>query len=353
MTVRSASTIPRNLRAAATSVLGGHHVRLWVLVVLVVLAVGSGGYLAFGWSLSDALYMTIITLTTVGFREVRDLDDAGRAWTGLVAVAGVGVIYGTIGIVVEALLNEITSEQREAKRMADEIRRLRGHVVLCGFGRVGATVARELTRANQRVVVVDVEESSLDRAKAEGHLIIHGDATSDDVLRAAGVERAAVLIASIDSDANNVFVTLSGRALNPNLFILGRVNAEGSEAKILQAGADRAVSPYVMAGRRMVELALRPRVVEFLDSALSRRELDFTIEQVNVVPGGPLDGATVGDLRARGVFTLAIVSGSGDGDDPAADRTAAHPGDDQRVRAGETLVVSGSVEALRELAPSG
>lgn len=331
----------------AIAVLATHHVWLWLVVVSGVLALGTSGYLVLGWGLSDALYMTIISLTTVGYREVRELDDIGRAWTGLVAVSGVGVIFGTIGIVVESLVGEIASGRRERRRMSAEIGRLRDHYILCGYGRVGSTVAKELVHAGRQVVVIDLHEPSLERARTDGHLVVDGDATTDATLRQAGIERAAGLVTTIDSDANNVFVVLSARALNPALFILGRANLEGSEAKILQAGADRAVSPYVMAGRRIAELATRPKVADFLDAALSHGELRFTIDELLIDEGGPLDGRTVGELRERGVFTLAIVTGEG---------YEPHPPDDRRLAPGEGLVVSGASAALEGLsleAPAG
>ena len=334
----------RNVPRAAIAALSGHHVWLWLTIVLSVLLVGTAGYLALGWDLSDALYMTIISLTTVGYKEVRELDDVGRLWTGMVAVAGVGVIFGTIGIVVESLVTEVSSGKREQRRMRAEIDGLEGHYIVCGYGRVGSTVARELAHAGQRVVVIDVHEESVARARANGLLVVDGDATADQTLRAAGIERAAGLITTIDSDANNVFVVLSARALNPELFILGRANLEGSEAKIVQAGANRAVSPYEMAGRRIAELATRPQVADYLDAALSHAERRFAIDEVVVRAGGPLDGATVASLRERGIFTLALVTE--DGYEP-------HPEDDRRLRPGEGLVVSGAAEPLAGLDPGG
>ena len=156
------------------------------------------------------------------------------------------------------------------------------------------------------------QPASLDAARADGHLVVAGDATIDAVLREAGIERARGLITTIDSDANNVYVTLSARSLNPNLFVVARANQEGSEAKLVQAGADRVVSPYTRAGRQIAELAIRPGVADFIDFALSHGEPTFTIEAVEVRPGGPLDGQAVGALRDRGIFSLAVARGDRD-----------------------------------------
>ncbi|MDP9483426.1 MAG: potassium channel family protein [Chloroflexota bacterium] len=318
------------------------HVRLFVLLVAGAIFIGTAGYVVIErWSVSDALYMTISTLATVGFGEVRPLDEAGRAWTILLMIVGVGIIFGTIGIVAEVVVTEVSSTRREAKRMADQIAGLRDHYILCGYGRVGTTVARELLHGGQRVVVIDVEPTSLERARHDGHLVVEGDATEDATLRAAGIERARGLITTIDSDANNVYVTLSARALNPAIFLVGRANAAGSEAKVIQAGANRVVSPYTMAGRRIAELALRPRVADFIDAALSHGELAFSMEELEVRPGGPVEGRTVAELRRGGVFALAVVTGPG--------TYEANPPDDRRLVAGESLVVSGSSSVLKPL----
>jgi voltage-gated potassium channel len=327
----------------ALEVVQGRHVRLWIGVVLATIVIGTIGYvLFFSWSPADAIYMTVITMTTVGFREVRELVGMPeRIWTMLLAISGVGIIYGSIGIVAEAVIAEVTSGRREARRMAEKVADLRGHYILCGYGRVGSTVARELVHAGQQLVVIDILTESLERASHDGHLVVQGDATSDDTLRLAGIEVARGLVATIDSDANNVYVTLSARAMNPGLFIVGRANAVGAEAKLTQAGANRVVSPYTMAGRRMAELAIRPRVADFIDAALSHGELRVSMEELEVAPGGPLDGKSVGDLRDDGIFTLAIVTGDADYE--------ANPPPERVLAAGESLVVSGTTERLAGL----
>ena len=327
----------------ALEVVQGRHVRIWLAVVLATIVIGTVGYIVlFRWDLADAAYMTVITMTTVGFREVRELVNwPERLWTMILAVSGVGIIYGSIGIVAEAVIAEVSSGRREARRMAEAVASLRGHFILCGYGRVGSTVARELVHAGQRLVVIDILPDSLEHARRDGHLVVEGDATADDTLRLAGLENARGLVATIDSDANNVYVTLSARALNPKLFIVGRANAEGADAKLLQAGANRVVSPYTMAGRRMAELAIRPRVADFIDAALSHGELRFSMEELEVAEGGPLAGRGVGELRDDGIFTLAIVHAEG--------QYEPNPPPDRVLVAGESLVVSGSTERLTML----
>jgi voltage-gated potassium channel len=320
----------------------GRHVRLWLGAVVATVVVGTLGYMVLlGWDLSDALYMTVISLTTTGYREVHELDDLGRVWTMLVSIAGVAIIFGTVGIVAETVLNEFGSGRREARRMQETVAALDGHFIVCGYGRVGSTVARELVHAGYRPVVIDVLPTSIDRARAEGHLVVEGDATQDATLVSAGILKARCLITTIDSDANNVYVTLSARALHPGLFIVARANLEGSDAKLAQAGADRVVSPYTRAGRQIAELAVRPRVADFIDAALSHGELAFSIEELGIIAGGPLAGRSVGELRDRGVFALAIVRGEGD--------YVANPPTDRLLAEGETLIATGSVQALRSI----
>jgi len=328
---------------SAPAAITATHVRIWLGVVVGAIAVGTTGYMVIepGWRLFDALYMTVITLTTVGFKEVGTLSDAGRIWTMVLSLGGVGLIFGSVGIVAEYLVVEATSGRREAERMANAVSKLQGHYILCGYGRVGLTVARELVHSGLQVVVIDILPESLARARREGFLEVEGDATEEATLRAAGIERARGLITTIDSDAHNVYVILSARAINPDLFVVARANSADSEGRLMQAGANRVVSPYTMAGHRLAELATRPRVVDFIDAALSHGELAFSMEEVEIVAGDPLDGSTVGALRDTGVFVLAIVQGERSYE--------ANPPADRALVAGETLVVSGSVPRLREL----
>jgi len=286
--------------------------------------------------------MTVITLTTVGFHEVRDLVGfPDRLWTMLLAVSGVAIIFGTIGIVAETIISEAASGRREARRMREAVEALRDHYIVCGYGRVGSTVARELAHAGERLVVIDINPASLERAIRDGHHVVEGDATDDQTLRTAGVLVARGLVTTIDSDANNVYVTLSARALSERLFIVARANMEGSEAKLEQAGANRIVSPYTMAGRRIAELASRPRVADFIDAALSHGNLSFSLEEVEVDAASPLRGVTVGALRADGVVTLAILQRDG--------AYEPNPPETRALNDGESVIASGSTEALSAL----
>ena len=322
------------------------HLRILLVAATLAVAVGTAGFVVLeGWSVEDALYQTVTTLTTVGFREVHELDTLGRFWAMVVAIAGVAIIFGSIGIVSEYLVDEVASGRREARSMMRSVEAERDHFILCGYGRVGAAVARELSHAGQTVVVVDTDDGSREQAAAEGHLAVPGDATHDATLETAGVRRARGLVACVDSDSENVFIVLSARQLNGELFIVARANSADSEAKLLRAGANRVVSPYGTAGRRIAELAVRPRVIDFIDAALSHGELTFSIEELPVAEGGWLAGKTVGELRDRGVFTLAVFLGE--------ERHEAHPADDRAFAPGESIVVTGPTAELRTVSQLG
>jgi voltage-gated potassium channel len=347
MVVSGPSTPPTSITGSPLSrrwrtrlIITRSHLRLWLLAVVAATALYTVLYVLWdGWTISDSVYMTVITLTTVGFKEVHELDDVGRLITMAAAFSGAALIFGGVGIMAETLVADLSSGRRERRRMQQQVDAMTGHYIVCGYGRVGSTVARELRGAGRAVVVLDVYPESVERARTDGYAIVEGDATDDAVLRLAGIDRAAGLVASIDSDANNVYVVLSARTLNPGLFIVGRAAVTSAEAKLQHAGADRIVSPYVMAGHRIAELATRPAVVDFIDAALSRAQMQFSIEQRRVEPGSVLDGRTVSELADQGIFTLAIVRGPHDLDP--------HPPRDRRLHAGDELIVSASVEALR------
>ena len=316
--------------------------RAWLIAVAVAITTFTILFEAIeGWSFADALYMTVITLTTVGYGEVRPLDEAGRVVAMAAAVVGTALLFGGVGIMAEVVLAEIGSGRRERRKMQEQIAGMSDHYIVCGYGRVGSTVTTELRDSGRNVVVVDIRPDSIDRAREDGYLVVVGDATDEATLLAAGIERAAGLVATMDEDAYNVYVVLSARTLSRQLFIVGRANAPVAEARLKRAGANRIVSPYTMAGHRIAELAVRPAVSDYIDAALSRAHISFSIEEYRVLAGGPLDGTSVGDLLARGIFTLAIVRGPGEYDaNPPAERT---------LQAGEELILSGSRDTLRSL----
>jgi len=223
-----------------------------LLALGVITVAGVLGYMVFeGWSFIDALYMTVITLTTVGYREVRTLDTTGQLWTMLLLVTGVGTLFYAAVSSVELVVEGTIRGYFGRRRMQTAIGKLSDHYILCGYGRVGRQVAAEFARDGVPFVVVDQDPEIVEECVAEGYLALLGEASDDGMLKEAGVRRAKGLVAAVDSDADNVFVVLSARKLNPRLNIVARASSDESAAKLEMAGADRTLSPYAVGGRRL------------------------------------------------------------------------------------------------------
>lgn len=318
---------------------------IWLLAVVTLISLGTAGFVWLEhWNLADALYMSVITLTTVGFREVGPLDGAGRVLTAALSISAVVLIFGTVGIVTEIVASAAFT-RRHQDRMRRTVDALDQHYLVCGFGRVGSTVARELVADGAQVVVLEAEASAATRAQEAGFGVVVGDATDDATLQTAGIERARGLVAALDSDANNLYVVLSARELNPNLFVVTRATSAAAEAKLRRAGADRVVSPYEMAGHRLAALVRRPRVVDFVDAAMrGGATASFALEELSVAADSVLAGLSLTELQARGADVLAVVDIRGIID------TAPNP--DRRLVPDESVIVAGPAAALAALRAS-
>jgi voltage-gated potassium channel len=255
---------------------------------------------------------------------------------------GVGTVLYNLGVLVEAVTEGHLREHLERRRMDQRIARMSGHIVICGYGRVGRASAEHLLATGHEVVVVDTDPERLAGLEIP-HLV--ADALTDDTLREAGVTRARALIAALESDADTVYLTLSARALQPDLVIVARARTVDSKTKLVLAGATRAVNPQLIGGRRMASFALHPDVAEFLDVVTHEEELDYRIEQVPVPPGSPMAGSTVGEVDVAGrtgAQLLAIRM-------PGRGAFLPNPGPDTRVEAGSTLIVFGDPEQVGAL----
>jgi voltage-gated potassium channel len=284
------------------------HVVLGVAALGGVMILGTVGYVLLGFGVLDAVYQTVTTITTVGFRELEPLTGAGQIFTMALILAGVGTALYTLTVLLEALVEGHVGEAIERRRMDRQIGALRGHVIVCGWGRVGRAAARELNGAGMAVVVVDVDPgrvATIDRP----YLQLCGDASDDDVLRHAGIDRAAALVAAVSTDATNLFITLSGRSLRPDLFVVARAREESSVNKLLRAGADRVVNPQEIGGARIAAFVARPRVTEFLDVVMHARETELLLEEITLSPDSALLDASLGEARVRdrtGALVLAL-----------------------------------------------
>jgi len=316
----------------------------FLLVCVIVLGV-AGLMLVEGWGFSDALYMTLITISTVGFNEVHPLTPQGKVLIVVLIILGVGSFF----YIFTALSGYIVSGHMEGalgrRRMKKKIDALNGHYIICGFGRVGAQVALELARENVPFVVVDNKPETIASCVSLGYLYVDGDATDDDILKGAGILRARGLVTATDSDADNVYISLSARNLKRDIFIVARSNIEKTEFKLLKAGADRVLSPYSIGGKRLASLLLRPAVVDFLDVVMHTRDIELVLEEVLIKEDSPFVGITMGKARnlcEEGANILAIL-------EKDRDRIIPNPQKDLSIDVGDKLVVVGTKRQLSEL----
>lgn len=311
-----------------------------VSALVVVLAVGTVGYLLLGFTLLDALYQTVTTVATVGFREVTPFGAAEKWFTMVLILMGVGAVLYAFSVLMETLLEGRLNELLGRRRMEQSIASMTDHVIICGWGRVGRAIGVELAEAGRTLVVIDPDEAKIEGAV---HAIV-GDATDDEVLRRAGIERAASLVAAADSDAANSFITLSARALNPRLFIVARTRSSDSDDKLTRAGADRVVNPQSIGGARMAAFVLRPHVAAFLDVVMHERTLEFRLEEVPVEGGSPLVGTS---LRAAGIRdrTGALVLALRD----PRGNFLTNPDPDTAITAGHVVIAIGTQDELDAL----
>lgn len=321
------------------------HLRLSLLVLVVVIALGSLGYsLIEGWSVFDSLYMTVITLATVGFREVHDLSDQGKAFTILLIVFGAGIIAYAVGSVAQFMVEGQLRKLLGRKKLAKEIGRLSGHYIICGYGRIGTLIGREFQSKPLPFVVVEKDADLCEKLSNEGLLYVRGDATDDETLIEAGIRRAQGLITAVTSDTENVYITLTARGLNPDLFILARAGEEGSEKKLRRAGASKVISPYTIGATRMAQAVLRPSVVDFIEIATAGQNLELQLEEIRVEPASTLVGKTLvtsGVRRDWGVIIVGIKKGDG--------QMLFNPAPTTAIAAGDILITLGERSAIQTL----
>lgn len=267
------------------------------------------------WSYFDGFYMTAITLTTIGYGEVHELSGPGRAFTVILAYSGIFTLAYFASELVRAV---VTGEIRRTigrKWVDDQLANLAGHTIVCGFGRMGRIVCAELERQRRRFVVLDTDAEHLANFPFKHGLPVHGDATSDDVLRKAGVERAKALITAVGSDSANLYITLTARLMNAGLLIVARAEEEEAEAKLRKVGANKVISPYLAGGHRAVQAVFHPTVLHFMEMAARPEFMDLQIEEIRIAPGSELVGQTLKSSRLHddfGVIVVALQSQTGE-----------------------------------------
>jgi voltage-gated potassium channel len=305
-----------------------------LLVALLVL--GSLGFVWLeGWNFFDALYMTVTTLTTVGYGEIHPLDRIGRTYNMVLILAGMGVLFYILGSLARVLVEGELHAVLGRRKLIKHIKRLKNHYLICGFGRIGEVIARHLQDRGLSLIVIENDPALLAHLEASGYYFISGDATREEVLLEAGIERAKGLVSVVSTDADNVYVVLTARSLNPNLFIVARAEEFGSEQKMLRAGADKVESPYQMGGQKMAQTIMRPTVVTFMELAM-KDGVEWTMEEIVVGQDSPLQGVPLADSGIRQKLNLILVAiKRADGE------MLFNPSHETPILAGDTLIALG------------
>ena len=317
-------------------------VQIGLALLALVVVVGTVGYALLGFSLLEAFYQTVVTVSTVGYGFPHPIGDGVKAFTVVLILLGVGTALYTFTVTLEVLIDGHMRELIRRRRMDRDIDTMTGHVVICGWGRVGREVARYLGNAGQQIVVVDRDA---ERTASLGYATVTGDVTDDDTLLRAGIERAGTLIAALDTDADNLFVTVSSRSFNAGIHVIARARGESSEAKLLRVGADRVVNPQRLGGDRKAAFVTQPHVVDFLDVVMHDGSLEFRLEELLVGAASPLAGQTLrsSQVHARtGCLVLAIRRPDGS--------FTPNPSPEVEVASGDVLIGVGTTEQLSALA---
>jgi voltage-gated potassium channel len=316
------------------------------IFLLIILIVGTSGYMFIEkWSFLDALYMTVITISTVGYREVGTPSDAGKIFTIFVIFSGIGILFYFLGSIAQAMVDLHVRAIIERRKLGLKMRNTMNHYIVCGFGRLGKIISRELRGTRIPLIVIDNRPDIVQSLEHENIPYIIGDATNEEVLLEAGVERAKGLISVVASDADNVFITMSARVLNPNLFILCRAEEEQTEKKLLRAGANRVVMPYSIGAHKMAHTIIKPAVSDFLELTVHNRRIGLEMGEVEVSEKSRLNGLTLLDSGIRqdmDVIIIAIRKKEG--------AMKFNPSSKTRIEGGDTLIALGKSEDLAKLA---
>jgi voltage-gated potassium channel len=317
---------------------------LIALAILAIIMIGTAGYMIIEqWSFPDAIYMAVIILSTVGFQEVHSLSTAGSFFTIFLILGGTGTMLYAVTAVVQYLLEGNLENMLGRRHMKAEIAKLKGHTILCGYGKVGKEVARVFANEQTPFVVIESDEKAYNKATDDGFLCLNTNASNDEALKEAGIMNAKSLVAALGSDADNLYVTLSAKSLKPDIFVVARVDNEESEAKLKRAGADRTMSPYGVGGRRLAMMTLKPLVVDFVDTTMDRQGHEFTLEDVKIIKGSSIDGITLKESlrRISGAHILAIKKKSG--------HLITNPSLETILESGDELVLMGTRDQLKGL----
>lgn len=315
-------------------------------ILLGILSIGTAGYILIeGWSVLDSLYMTVITIATVGYREVGNLSDQGKVFTIFIILFGVGIIAYLLGMVAQAMVELQVRSIFGRRKLGQKIRSIKNHYIICGYGRIGRIICRELKANNIPIVVIDGNATAMQGLEEEGTPHIVGDATNEDILGEAHIERAKGLVSVVASDADNVFITMSARVLNPELFIIARAEQEPTEKKLIRAGANKVAMPYLIGGQKMAHIVAKPAVSDFLEFTVHNRKIGLEMGEVAVGEKSTLNGVMLVDSGIRqkmDVIIVAIKKREGE--------MRFNPSSQTKIEAGDILIALGKSEEITKLA---
>jgi len=316
-----------------------------VALLVFIIAGGTVGYMAIeGWGAWDAFYMTIITVTTVGYGEVHTLSRAGQAFTVVLLLSGVGAALYTFTLLATVVVEGGLPTRLRRRRHQRMLETITDHFIICGYGRIGSIVAQQFRRQGIPYVVVERSADRVQTAIEDGALGVEADASNEDVLKRVGIARARGLIAAVGTDAENVYAVLSARVMRPDLFIVGRAETEDATIKLKRAGADRVISPYQIGGVQIAQTALRPAVVDFMDLATSSDNLDLAMEQITIAAQSTLANRSIVEANLRQRYGVIVV-----GIQREDRRMEFNPEPDTAIRPGDKLVVLGRPDSLKRL----
>jgi voltage-gated potassium channel len=312
--------------------------------LVVMMGGGTLGYVIIeDWTPFEAFYMTTITLATVGYSEVHNLSLKGQVFTILLIVFGVGTIAYTIGSMLQFMVEGQLHQLLGKKKLQKKINSLQDHFIICGYGRIGRLISRDFAAKPLPFIVVENNPDRVAKLIDDGHLFIEGDATQDNVLEQAGIRNAKGLITAVTQDTTNVFIVLTARGINPNLYILARASEDGAEVKLIRAGASKVISPYTIGANRMAQAILRPSVVDFIDIATGRSNIKLQMEEIPVSPESILVGKDLlqSDIRKDlGLIIVGIKRG---------DHMTFNPAASTIIEAGHTLIALGEYPEIKKL----
>jgi voltage-gated potassium channel len=324
--------------------------RVAILLLLGVVALGVVGYEVIeGAGFLDALYMTIITLSTVGFQEVVPLGMPGRVFTMALIVIGVTTAWYLAGNLMSVIIGQAVGEEFARRRMEEQLQTLRDHTIICGYGRMGQEISRDFTARGFPFVVIEPQPERTRLLADEGILYVEGDAAQDDILLQAGVLRARGLVSVAPTDADNIFIVLSARALNPQILIVARSIHVEDEHKLRRAGADRVISPYVIGARRMAAAIFHPHVVDFLDLEIHRAEMEWEMGEIRIGPESVFRDRPLREARIREETGCTIIAIRPRPDGDRLKAFVSNPRPDTILREGDTLIVLGATHQLADL----